>query len=73
MNPSKTSRRTLIFGAATTAVAVPAAALITPETVLAAAAETPAGKSRRGPAHDWLDDFVMKNRHRVNRPGQGQP
>lgn len=60
MTNKKPNRRTLILGAAATAVAVPAATLLTPRDVLEAAVAAPNGKGHRGPAHDWLDTFVSK-------------
>lgn len=63
------SRRTLILGAAATAVVVPK--LLLPETVIASASAAPAGKAHRGPAHDWLDAFVAKKEYRASRTDAG--
>lgn len=60
MPNKKPGRRTLILGAAATAVVVPATTLLSPRDVLEAAAAAPNGKGHRGPAHDWLDTFVSK-------------
>ena len=59
------SRRTLILGAAASAVVVPK--LLLPEAVIASASAAPAGKALRGPAHDWLDTFVAKKEYKSSR------
>lgn len=65
-NPNP-SRRTIILGAAASAVAMPAAAvLLLPEAVVATAAV--AGEpASRGPAHDWLDAFVASRNYGLDQ------